>query len=135
MLSQLEHQVDHITDLVERVYAGHYGLPLEGKHPVGLDEGLDLGQGLEHQQPLRPRGEPRVPDLVTEAGQHLVHLEQSRGQCLSNHIRPSPHLTVLDALPGGLAPDIFLCGQDVQGGKSEFEIRPKILTLELSVNK
>ena len=35
----------------------------------------DLGQRVQHQQPLCPRGQPRVPHLVPEVGQQLVHLD------------------------------------------------------------
>ena len=56
-----------------------------------LDEGLDLGQSLQHQQPLRPGREPRVPDLVTEAGQHLVHLQVVTGQ--DKHVLQQHSLT------------------------------------------
>ena len=44
---------------------------------MGLYEGLDIWQGLQHQQPLRPRCQPSVSGLVSQVGQHLVHLTQS----------------------------------------------------------
>ena len=34
----------------------------------------DLWQRVQHQQPLCPRCQPRVPHLVPEVGQQLVHL-------------------------------------------------------------
>ena len=35
----------------------------------------DLWQRVKHEQPLCPRGQPRVPHLVPEVGQQLVHLD------------------------------------------------------------
>ena len=63
-----------MTYLVESVDTRDDRLSLERKHSVGLYEGLDVGQGLQHEEPLGPGGQSGISSLVSQVGQHLVHL-------------------------------------------------------------